>query len=117
MSSGKGIHLIIDCNNVSRDVCLDDKQMLKCLSNAVEKSGATILTTSRYHLGYNSPPGFACIIMLDESHCSVHSYADLGLLAIDIFTCGNSNPLDILKYLKESIDLGTVNYITVARFV
>lgn len=112
----KGKHLIVDCKNVEEDVCLDDKTMLKSLSSAVEKAGATILTTSRYRLGHNSPPGFACVIMLDESHCSAHSYADLGLIALDIFTCGKTDPLHVLEFLKEDIDLGNISYKIIDRF-
>lgn len=112
----KGQHLLIDCTNVDRNICLDDKKMMKVISNAVEKAGANILTQARYHLGHNSPPGFAIIIMLDESHCSAHSYADEGMIAMDLFTCGNTNPLDVLKYIQEEIDLGNVTYKKIERF-
>lgn len=115
--NNKGKHLIIDCKNVSRDVCLDDKAMVNALSVAVQKAGATILSTSRYHLGHNSPPGFACIIMLDESHCSAHSYADEGMIAMDVFTCGNTDPLTVLEYVRELIDLGDCSYQMVGRFI
>lgn len=41
--------------------------------------------------GTKSPPGFTFVLCLDESHISVHSYADEGLLATDLFTC-SKNP-------------------------
>lgn len=40
--------------------------------------------------GSSSPPGFAAVFLLDESHCSAHCYSDLGMLAIDVFSCGGS---------------------------
>ncbi len=35
-----------------------------------------------------SPPGFTAVCLLDESHVSAHCYSAIGMLAIDIFTCG-----------------------------
>ena len=36
-------------------------------------------------------PGFAAVVLLDESHLSAHCYADRGWLAIDCFTCGGTD--------------------------
>ena len=113
----KGKHLIIDCKNVDRNVCLDDKSMMNAICNAVIKAGSTILSTSRHRLGHNSPPGFACVVALDESHCSAHSYADDGLIAIDIFTCGKTDPMDVLTFIQEEINLGDVSFQIINRFI
>jgi S-adenosylmethionine decarboxylase len=107
-----GKHLIIDCNNVKTDVCLDDKKMLESLVEAAKEAGSTVINSCRYHFGHNSPPGFACIVMLDESHCSAHSYADRGLLAIDIFTCGKTDPKKLFDILLTKIDLRDCNILT-----
>jgi S-adenosylmethionine decarboxylase len=72
----KGKHLLIDCRNVSRESCLDDKAMLSAMLSAMakasEKAGASVISQVRYHFGHNSPPGFTGIVLLDESHCSAH---------------------------------------------
>ena len=54
--------------------------------------------------------------MLDESHCSAHTYADEGLVAIDIFTCGSTDPNDVLAHLRTRIDLGQVTVRELPRF-
>lgn len=112
----KGKHLLIDCRNVSRESCLDDKAMLSAMAKASEKAGASVISQVRYHFGHNSPPGFTGIVLLDESHCSAHTYADQGLIALDIFTCGNTDPHQVLKYIQEEIDLGEVTIREVDRF-
>lgn len=112
----KGKHLLIDCRNVPFEVCSDDKLVYTALVNAINKAGASILSTSRHHLGHNSPPGFALVICLDESHCSAHSYADEHKIAMDVFTCGNTDPRDVLKYVREQIDLGDVTILEIPRF-
>jgi S-adenosylmethionine decarboxylase len=102
----KGKHLIIDCRNVDREVCIDDEHMLDTLNYAIRKAGAKVLTATRHNLGHNSPPGYAIVLALDESHLSAHSYADEGLIAMDLFTCGATDPMMVLEYIKEKINLG-----------
>ena len=109
--------MLIDCRNVPRQVCLDDAHMLDSMVVAARRSGATVITQARYHFGHNSAAGFTAVILLDESHCSAHSYADEGLLAVDIFTCGSTNPNDVLTYLREQIDLGDVTVRELPRFM
>lgn len=112
----RGKHLLIDCRHVSREVCLDDKAVLKAMAKSAERAGATVISQVRYHFGHNSPPGFTAMVLLDESHCSAHSYADLGLIALDVFTCGNTDPYDVLQYMQEELDLGEVTVREVGRF-
>ena len=44
------------------------------------------------------------------------TYADLGLIALDLFTCGSTDPLDVLQYLQEDLDLGDIVVRQVSRF-
>ena len=112
----QGKHLLIDCGNVSQEVCLDDRQMLDVMARAATRAGASVISQVRYHFGHNSPPGFTGIVLLDESHCSAHTFADQGLIALDIFTCGNTDPHQVLKYIQEEINLGEVTIREVDRF-
>ena len=113
----RGKHLLIDCRNVPRNTCLNDGQMLGAMARAATRAGAQVVSQVRYHFGHNSPPGFTAVVVLDESHCSAHTYADLGLVALDVFTCGNTDPNDVLRYLREEIDLGDVSVRELPRFV
>ena len=92
----KGHHILIDCRNVPRDVCLDDGKMLDAMARSAAKAGMHVISQVRYHFGHNSAPGFTCVCLLDESHVSAHTYADLGLIALDVFTCGKTDPAKIL---------------------
>ncbi len=113
----KGKHLLVDCRNVSRDVCLYDGAMLAAMARGATRAGANVISQVRYQFGHNSPPGFTAVVVLDESHCSCHTYADLGLVALDVFTCGRTNPRDVLAYIREEIELGDVVIRQMPRFV
>jgi len=90
--------------------------MLEVMAEAAEKAGATVISQIRYKFGEGSPPGFAAVVLLDESHCTAHSYADLGLVAMDIFTCGWTDPLQVLDYIRQELDLGEMSIERVKRF-
>jgi S-adenosylmethionine decarboxylase len=91
--------------------------MLEVIAQAAKSAGSQVISQVRYQFGSDSPPGFAVAVLLDESHCSAHSYAELGLIALDIFTCGAADPLDVLTYIRREIDLGDVTVKNVPRFV
>lgn len=86
------------------------------MARAAEKAGANVISQVRYHFGHNSPPGFTAVVVLDESHCSAHCYAETGQIALDVFTCGNTDPRMVLKYIREEIDLGDVTVLEQPRF-
>lgn len=86
------------------------------MARAARRAGANVISQIRYKFGQDSPPGFTAIVMLDESHCSAHTYADLGLIAMDLFTCGHTDPRFILQQIREEVNLGDVTVIEVPRF-
>lgn len=112
----KGKHLLVDCRNVARELCLNDRLVLEVMARSAERAGATVVSQIRYKFGQESPPGFTAVVMLDESHCSAHTYADLGLIALDVFTCGNTEPRDVLRYIREELNLGDVTVKECGRF-
>jgi len=107
---GSRVHLMVDCHGVPESVCLDDRRLLECVTHACNEVGANVLGTARYRFGHDSPPGCAVFAMLDESHVSMHTYAEEQTLALDIFTCSSSyGPDDILSYLVSRLPLGDLS--------
>ena len=112
----KGQHLLIDCCGVPRALCLDDRRLMETLAEAATLAGATVVSQIRYRFGDDSPPGCTAVVMLDESHCSVHTYADLGLMAFDVFTCGRTNPHDVWAHVQRTLGIEFAEIRDVARF-
>ena len=86
------------------------------MADAARSAGATVISQIRYQFGNHSPAGCTAIVMLDESHCSVHTYADLGLLAMDVFTCGDTDPMEIWDHLRQTLGIKKAHLRTVPRF-
>lgn len=112
----KGMHIILDCCGVPADICHDDRRLLEVVVRAAKSNDATIINTSRYRFGHNSPAGCAVFVMLDESHISVHTYAEEGKMAIDVFTCGNTSAEAIADDLKTQLKLTGCTEKMIKRF-
>ncbi|DAC63001.1 TPA: adenosylmethionine decarboxylase [Candidatus Thalassarchaeaceae archaeon] len=98
-----------------KQICVD---YVKCDFNEV-RNGQWMLELMRYAVknakvrevhshveefdGSESPPGFAAVVLLDESHVSAHCYYENGLLAIDAFTCGTGDPSAIIDLIHEKL--------------
>lgn len=55
--------------------------------------------------GQSSPPGFAAVVLLDESHITAHCYYEKGWLAFDAFTCGDGNPDLIADFITKNLKI------------
>ena len=102
--SAHGKHIFLDCTEFFPSSAFNGHDMLAIMKQAVDNSDAREVHS---HVdvfdGSVSPPGFASVVLLDESHVSAHCYSDRGLLAIDAFTCGGTDPKTIIDQIKESL--------------
>jgi S-adenosylmethionine decarboxylase len=57
---------------------------------ASKDAGATVITERWHHFG--SGHGYTGVVVLAESHISVHTWPEKGYAAVDIFMCGNADP-------------------------
>ena len=96
-----GAHIMLDCKGA---IGVDGPWMLSIMELAVDKSGARrVHSHSEDFDGSVSPPGFAAVVLLDESHVTAHCYSESGLLAVDAFSCGNTDPACIIEIIEKSL--------------
>jgi S-adenosylmethionine decarboxylase len=77
----------------------DPKQIKKILIRAIKEAGNTPLKVTLYNF---SPQGITGVVLLAESHLSIHTWPELNYVAVDIFTCGHrAFPEKALRYLKK----------------
>ena len=96
-----GAHIMLDCTG---SIGVGGQWMIELMKKAVDLSGARRVHSHVEEFdGTVSPPGFAAVVLLDESHVSAHCYSDIGLLAIDAFSCGNTDPARIIEVIESEI--------------
>lgn len=102
-----GKHLILDIHDVKNTKLLYDIVAIeKVLSEAAIMCGATILSAKFHEFGEGC--GITGVLVLAESHISVHSWLETNFIAIDIFMCGKCNPMDSFDFIIK--EFGSDNY-------
>lgn len=110
-----GKHIFLDFTGYEPQVENDGEWMLDVLELAVEQSDArNVHAHAAQFDGSVSPVGFAAVVLLDESHVSAHCYSEKGWLAIDCFTCGNSDPAVIADFIQSHLE-ATMPHLTLKR--
>jgi S-adenosylmethionine decarboxylase len=100
-----GTHLLIDIWGATR---LDDPTHIdEKLREAAIATGATILHSHFHHFSPNG--GVSGVVVLAESHISIHTWPERNFAAIDIFMCGACNPYMGLPALKAAFQPASIN--------
>ncbi|MEL7239394.1 MAG: adenosylmethionine decarboxylase [Planctomycetota bacterium] len=93
-----GAHVIVDFWGATR---LDDPAFVeRALKAAAEAAGAQILHSHTHH--FSPYGGVTGVVVLAESHISIHTWPERGFAAIDIFMCGDCDPRDALPTLTRA---------------
>lgn len=117
MNEAHGKHVYVDYVGFQPNQrSQDGRWILKILQNAVKKCGIReVHSHVEIFDGEHSPPGFAAVVLIDESHVSAHCYSDRGWLAIDAFTCGGHDPENIVDIIHEDLVSSSPNIIQMRR--
>ena len=68
-------------------------------NKGAEIAGATVLNQQWHHFGEGY--GITGVVMLAESHMSIHTWPEHGYAAIDVFMCGDCDPKKTLTAMME----------------
>jgi len=78
-------HCLLNLYGADRQKLDDLDNLYKLLFDAAIETGATVLDHCCKKF---DPQGVTIIIMLSESHISIHTWPEKGEAMIDVFTCG-----------------------------
>lgn len=95
-----GRQLTIEYYECGAEALLDETLVEKAVLNAAKKSGATIITSTFHKF---EPQGISGVVVIAESHFTVHAWPEHDYAAVDIFTCGDNIDLELaINSMKES---------------
>ena len=95
-----GKHILLELYDCPQSKMNDIEGLEKQLCQAAEIMGAT-LVDSRFH--QFSPYGVSGVVVIQESHLTIHTWPEFGYAAIDIFTCGDIDMDAGIKYLEKAL--------------
>lgn len=93
-----GRHILVEFYQCSPDILNDVEKVREMMIDATNRSGATLVTENFHHF---NPYGVSGVVVIAESHLTIHTWPEYGYAAVDLFTCGDTvDPwiaFDILK--------------------
>lgn len=100
-----GSHVVADFYDCPAALLDDVDLLLAHACRAAEAAGATILEVVAHQF---EPQGVTVLLLLAESHLSIHTWPETGMAYVDCFTCGESTDPEIaVDYLAMALECGS----------
>ena len=108
-----GTHLLADFYGVDAGKLVDAAYIDTLLRAGAEAAGARILH-SHFH-SFGDGVGITGVVLLAESHISIHTWPECGFAAADIFMCGDAQPQLALQVIEHALGPQSRVVQTIAR--
>ncbi|NHZ35431.1 adenosylmethionine decarboxylase [Massilia sp. CCM 8692] len=96
-----GIHLLADFHGVDPALLTTSADIDALLRAGAQAAGARILH-SHFH-SFGEAMGVTGVLLLAESHISIHTWPEYGFAAADIFMCGDAQPQLALRVIELAL--------------
>jgi S-adenosylmethionine decarboxylase len=94
-----GKHLLAELLNCD-EKCLNNLEFIKhALLSAAKISHLTVV---KHFFHEFSPYGISGVVIIAQSHLTIHTWPEHGYAAVDIFTCCERDVRKSIDYLKEA---------------
>jgi S-adenosylmethionine decarboxylase len=108
-----GHHTLIELHGCDAEKLRDVAGARSLMLDAVEQSGGTYVTDIFHHF---TPHGVSGVIVIAESHVTIHTWPEHGYAAADVFTCGDTFRHDVfVRIMQEGLQATDVKTRTVQR--
>ncbi len=87
-----GRHLLLELRECNVAVLDDLVYLENALVSAAIESGATVIDKSFHQF---APQGVSGVVLIAESHLSLHTWPEHAYAAVDIFTCGTTVKIEV----------------------
>ncbi|MFH1810337.1 MAG: adenosylmethionine decarboxylase [Pseudomonadota bacterium] len=104
MMNKLGTHVLIELWQVPPEQLNDVAWVRKLLLQAAEEAQCSVVSQTFHRF---APQGVSGVVVIAESHISIHTWPELGYAAADIFTCGDHTmPEQAAQYLIRTMGAG-----------
>lgn len=109
--SGLGIHLLAELHGCPADRLNHPEWLDATLVAAANEAGATVVNSSFHHF---SPQGVSGVVVIAESHITLHTWPEMGYAALDVFTCAKPELTECIaakivqRLAPESVERQTI---------
>lgn len=108
-----GTHVLADLSGIAAEKLSSCESLDRLLCAAAEAAHARVLH-SLFH-GFGEGQGVTGVVLLAESHISIHTWPECGFAAADIFMCGQTQPELALAIIESALQPATIKISTIRR--
>lgn len=96
-----GRHVLLEMKNCDPEKLKCEKSLKKEMLHAASLAGAKVVSETFHTF---SPWGVSGVIIIQESHLTIHTWPEYGYAAIDFFTCAEDMDMSrAVSHLKEAL--------------
>ena len=96
-----GRHLLVELHGCHPDTLKKVDVVKDILVGAARACGATIVDVAFHEF---NPFGVSGVVVIAESHLTIHTWPEYGYAAVDLFTCGEeADPWKCFSYMQEKL--------------
>lgn len=96
-----GKHILLELYDCPEGKLDDIPFLEKTLVDTAEVMNATVVNTNFHHF---NPYGVSGVVVIQESHLTIHTWPEYNYAAVDIFTCGDLDLEAGTAYLVKTIE-------------
>ena len=104
MTHSPGTHALLDLYDCDAALLADAAALQALLQRAADAAGATTLAAHFHPFGDGM--GVTGVLLLAESHISIHTWPEHRFAALDVFLCGSARPQAVRTLLYEGLCAG-----------
>ncbi|MDE1005912.1 MAG: adenosylmethionine decarboxylase [Paraburkholderia fungorum] len=108
-----GSHVLADLGGIAADLLRDTVALETILVNAAAAAGARVLSAHFHHFG--GEHGVTGVVLLAESHITIHTWPEHRFAALDIFMCGKARPEEAAAQIARDLQAELQNVRTCER--
>ena len=102
MAKTLGLHILADLYGVDAERIDRVEDIRNLLETAVKVADLTKISSHYYQF---QPHGATGVILLAESHISIHTWPEHGLATVDVYTCGDpTKAYRAMEYIINTLE-------------
>ncbi len=108
-----GTHLLVELKDCNPEILKSLEKVKDLMVSAAKEARATIVDISFREF---QPFGISGVVVIAESHLTIHTWPEYGYAAVDIFTCGETlKPEIAASYLVKHLECKNPSIVELKR--
>jgi S-adenosylmethionine decarboxylase len=96
-----GAHVLADLHGIDPGLLRDADGLRFLLTEAARVAHANVLG-AHFHT-FGDTAGVTGVVLLSESHITIHTWPEHSYAALDIFMCGQARPEQALEHIRQAL--------------